>query len=333
MQTKIWAISDNRAGHLSQIEGVLQKLNSSHKLFVLNNSIWGKLNFAFYPFGVKKNILKKFTDLIKQNDTPDLILVIGRRNLSVSLYLKKILIKNNKKIKLVFLMPPGVKEYQSVDFIFKHRYKMQNKNFNNPKIIPIDFSPSKLQYNTVDNSNKITNLIDLKPPYIGVIIGGNAKGAKLSKENIDLFIEALTNLLIINGGSLLITTSRRTGKEAISFIKQKLANIPHFLWNYNHNNSNNPYTQILNIADILVVTGESTSMIADCIFLNKSTPVLIFDHKNFVGTRFSKFNQFLYQNNYAIPLETGKIDISNIVKPQKVENSSIKIAKFIESIL
>lgn len=351
MPTKIWGISDNRAGHLAQVQAVLQLLPFKNSLFILQNSLWGKFNYSTFPLGVRKKDIIAFKERLKQ-ETPEVLLVIGRRNLSIALYLKRIIRKVNANIKLIFLMPPGINSHKDIDYIFMHRYKMSKKVNYHSNVIPLDFSPAKLVSNTstlinsdIDKKNlsnrdlvkvlqknnlKLHN-IKINKPYIGVIIGGAAKGVCWNIKVASVLCNYLNNLAIKNNASLFITTSRRTGDKISYFIQNQLKG--NFFWQFNPNDKYNPYLDIITTSDILVVTAETTSMIADCITLNPIAKVLLFDDIRFKGKRFKPFRNFLYNNNYAASLKDGNLSLKELLPQNKSKNSAYFIANFITNLI
>lgn len=330
MAIKILAISDNKPGHLSQIQSVLDVLKVKNKIYVLKNSLLGKISFPL-PLGVKKSKVDEIINNLK-NNIPNIILVVGRRNLSIALYLKNIIKLHNPNVKLVFLMPPGILNHKSIDFIFMHCYKMKNHVKYSNNIIPIEFSPARLTLNKDIQSYKgfLEGKSKVKP-YIGVIIGGKAKGVVWNKKIANILCKAIKALQKKNNGYLFVCNSRRTGSKISMFIENNLPENSSF---YRFNDPNhNPYLDIVTKSNILVVTAESTSMIADCITLNENAKVLIFNPKEFKAKRFNSFIEFLYRNNFAKSLNNGNIDLKNIEKQNKKDNTAYFVASFLNTIL
>ncbi len=78
------------------------------------------------------------------------------------------------------------------------------------------------------------------------------------------------------GGSVFVTTSRRTGTDAASALLAALGNVAihSYQWSAAHSEEENPYLGYLALADILVVSGESASMLAEASATGK--PVFIY---------------------------------------------------------
>lgn len=117
-------------------------------------------------------------------------------------------------------------------------------------------------------------LAHLQRPYTALLVGGNsgpfvftpAKGGRLgtlANEHVSAC-----------GGSLLVADSARTPAPMFAALQQQLT-VPTFVHRWNAAAEDNPYLALLALADQLIVTGESMSMLAEACSTNK--PVFIFD--------------------------------------------------------
>ena len=88
--------------------------------------------------------------------------------------------------------------------------------------------------------------------------------------------EAVAELAIREGGSVLATTSRRTSRRVANTLERSLGEAcAHFHhWEPSNQQSRNPYMGYLALADAIVVTGESASMLAEACATGK--PVYIY---------------------------------------------------------
>ena len=117
-------------------------------------------------------------------------------------------------------------------------------------------------------------LADLPAPKIAVMLGGHvgpwtfdaAKGRELGRQ-----ANALAGAA---GGSLLVSTSARTPPEVVDAFAAEIR-VPHRLYRWRPDDPDNPYLGFLALADRIVVTSDSMSMLVEAIVTGK--PVLIFD--------------------------------------------------------
>jgi uncharacterized protein len=111
---------------------------------------------------------------------------------------------------------------------------------------------------------------DLPRPLIAVLLGGSNHrfrfdaevGARLGR---DLALVARTN-----GAGLALTTSRRTDTEGLAALLPELRDVPHHLWN---GEGANPYMALLGLADHIVATEDSVSMVSEALMTGKPVHV------------------------------------------------------------
>lgn len=115
---------------------------------------------------------------------------------------------------------------------------------------------------------------DLPRPRFAVIVGGNSgpftlgprAGARLGRQ--------ASQLAAAQGGSLLVTTSARTGEAATGALASSI-NAPNYFYRWQRDDPANPYMGMLAWADRLIVTGDSIAMLSEACATGK--PVRIFD--------------------------------------------------------
>jgi uncharacterized protein len=120
-------------------------------------------------------------------------------------------------------------------------------------------------------------------PLVGVAIGGTTRGNVFTLEHGQELIDALKRLRRGAGASLAITPSRRTPPAVNALLQEAFGDDPRvLLWDLA---GENPYRGILALADRLVVTGDSVSMVSEA--LSTPHPVEVFD------LRFARYAAFL----------------------------------------
>jgi mitochondrial fission protein ELM1 len=114
----------------------------------------------------------------------------------------------------------------------------------------------------------------LPRPWIALLVGGSAGPWTLGAAAGARLGRAASALAGAGGGSLLVTTSARTDPAALAALKQAIDRPCHLhLWRKDA--PDNPYFGYLALADALVVTGDSISMLTESCATGK--PVHIFD--------------------------------------------------------
>ena len=117
-------------------------------------------------------------------------------------------------------------------------------------------------------------LTGLSKPYIAVVVGGNSGPYTLGFKAAARLARQASGLARERGGSLLVTTSGRTSPAAIDALKTNLSE-PYRLFEWSAEAAENPYYAYLALADEIIVTGDSISMLTEACATRK--PVYIFD--------------------------------------------------------
>lgn len=110
-------------------------------------------------------------------------------------------------------------------------------------------------------------------PRIAVLVGGATARFCFDAAAAGRLGEEVRTLAQQAGGSVFVTTSRRTGSRAIAALQRALGPV-HHLHVWQPDQQANPYLAYLTLADVLIVTGESESMLAEAAATDK--PVYIY---------------------------------------------------------
>lgn len=116
-----------------------------------------------------------------------------------------------------------------------------------------------------------TRLQYLPRPLVAVLIGGDNRQYRMNRDCVDRLSEGLVKLAVVHKAGLMVTPSRRTGAANEALIRKKLSGLPAEIWD---GKGDNPYFAYLGLADIIVVTGDSVSMVSEACATGK--PVYVF---------------------------------------------------------
>lgn len=300
MKKNVWILLDNRIGSRHQAEGIAYYLDTS-----LFNIIYKEIEYTKWsalPNFIRGKSLLGLSHKTKEelsNPNPDIVLSASRRTAPIARWIKK----QNPQTKLIQLLHIGRCGLKDFTLVFvpehdKNKYKAPNIHYTvgSPHFVTKD----KLEAAYHKWYEKFSNL---PHPITALIIGGSIKKHPFTLENAEILAQTVKKIKDKSGGSLLITTSRRTGKPAEQLIISSLSHIPQYtyLWN---TQGDNPYLGFLACADNLIVTGDSVSMCCEATAAQKQ--LLIFTGKNWLTKKHLKFVQSLYDNGYALELNTDK---------------------------
>ncbi len=115
---------------------------------------------------------------------------------------------------------------------------------------------------------------DLPRPWIAVLVGGSSGPYVFDRRAAERLGREASALARSTGGSLLVTTSARTSAAAADALRAAIQ-APGYAYRWSNDATDNPYFGILAVADAVIVTAESISMITEACATGK--PVFMFD--------------------------------------------------------
>lgn len=324
----VWVFDDGRAGTFNQALAVAVSLNFPFKIKDIRYNMLAKLPNALRGIsrlGIDKSCMSDINKDIYENDFPDIIINAGRRAAPLALYIRKM---SGNQTKVVQIMYPGrfnLDKFSLLVIPLHDKFDFKGKNVLRILGAPHLVSQEKLREAAISWQEKFT---DLPRPYTALIVGGSTKNRLFTAEmaeELSLMVDKLIGES--EKGSLLITTSRRTGKENADII-EKHFDCPKYVYKWG-DKGENPYFAFLALADRIVVTGDSVSMCSEV--CSTPVPVYIYDNKNLITKKHRRFLDTLFKEGYAEPLRYEK---ASDEAPHPVLDSSAAIAEAIrENIL
>jgi mitochondrial fission protein ELM1 len=112
---------------------------------------------------------------------------------------------------------------------------------------------------------------DLPRPLVACLIGGASRRHRLTPAGGRAIGEALARLSAETGAGLLITPSRRTPPASFAALVAALAGAPASIW---RGGGENPYLGFLALAEAILVTADSVSMVSDAGATGKPVHIL-----------------------------------------------------------
>ena len=143
-------------------------------------------------------------------------------------------------------------------------------------------------------------LADLPRPFVTLLLGGSNSRFTLDEAFARRLAGELSESVRSQGGSLLVTPSRRTAAEVIAPFRDLLREVPGQLWD---GQSENPYFGWLALADYIVVTADSVNMASEAAFTGKPVLVSGLTGRN---NKFEQFHRSLQERGCARPF-TGEL--------------------------
>ena len=141
----------------------------------------------------------------------------------------------------------------------------------------------------------------LPRPRVAVLIGGSNEVYSLTPTLTGELADRLAALARDRGAGLLVTPSRRTGADNEAILRARLKHLPALVWD---GSGENPYYGYLGLADIVLCTADSVSMVSEAASTGK--PVYIIELAG-GSAKFRRFHDRLYADGIARPF-TGTLD-------------------------
>lgn len=114
----------------------------------------------------------------------------------------------------------------------------------------------------------------LPAPRTVVLLGGTSPHARFDRMSFEVLAAKLEAALARDGGSVLLTTSRRTDPELIAALAHRYDETPGLVWR-GERDGRNPYAGLLAWADRIVCSPDSVNMISEACATR--VPVFVFD--------------------------------------------------------
>ncbi|RAU22391.1 nucleoside-diphosphate sugar epimerase [Paramagnetospirillum kuznetsovii] len=288
-RAEIWVLADDRVGNVSQCLGVAEALGLPFAIKTIRYDRLGALPNALRGAGLIG--LKADSRAALAPPWPRLVIAAGRRTAPVARWIKR-----RSGAFLAQIMDPGFPGRDDFDLIAIPAHDRPKPAANVIEMMgaPHRVTPQRLESEAAKWRAPFAHL---PRPWIAVIVGGATRKRPFSVEMARDLGETVAALA--GGGSVLLTTSRRTGDEQSRVLADCLAE-PRWLHLYGQEGEN-PYFGFLALADTIVVTGDSVSMC--CEACAAPAPVFIWAPPGWVAPKHARLHVDLYRLGVAKPLE------------------------------
>lgn len=292
----IWAVSDGRAGIEAQVvglgEAVVRAAGGPDKARLVIKRVGWKGNIGRLPWWL--NLLPRRWMTPESDFTPpwpDILIAAGRATLPLSIRARR---WSGGKSFVVQVQDPRVPQRLFDLVIPPNHDRLKGDN-----VLSIMGSPHRVTAERLAAEYaRFAALIDPLPhPRVAVLIGGKSKAFDLSQERAAAIANAIQHPLEEDGGSLLMTFSRRTPEPARDLITARLNHLPGTIWD---GEGDNPYFAFLAGADYILVTEDSTNMATEAASTGKPVYILPLDGQSL---KFGLFHQELGRMGATRPFE------------------------------
>ncbi len=288
----VWVLADDRTGNVSQCLGVAEALGWPFEVKTIR---YGRL--AALPNVVRGASLIGLDASSRATLAPPwprVVIAAGRRTAPVARWIKR----RSGGAFLVQIMDPGMPGRGDFDLIASPAHDRRSPGGNILEIVgaPHRVTPARL---AAEAELWAPRFAHLPRPWVAVIVGGATRRRPFSVEMAAGLGAQVAHLAAGAGGSVLLTTSRRTGAEQEKALAAALPE-PRWLHLFGQG-GDNPYFGFLALADAIVVTGDSVSMC--CEACAAPAPVFLWAPTGWVAAKHARLHARLFQLGLARPLE------------------------------
>lgn len=265
-EAQTWIITDGAVGMEAQGLAVARAVDLPFSLIKVSVSGW---TASLPPFAQRLRRADRLLRVVRSNKPltapwPRLIISVGRRAVPVVFAIKRL---SQSPIVIAHIQDPNVpaRLFDLVAAPIHDGLKGEN-------VIETFGSVHSVTQERLQSAAETfaTRLAHLPHPRVAVILGGKSKAFDFPVDVAKALGARLAAMTKETGGSLLVTPSRRTPKDAFDALCDELRDVPGLIWD---GAGENPYFAFLGTADAIVVTADSVNMVTEAAGTGK--PVLV----------------------------------------------------------
>ena len=278
---KALLLTEGMHGMISQVEGMAKALNAefSHKIIRLSFP-WNFLPAKITP---ASQIILKDKIYLSNDDSSDIVISCGRKSVAPSIFLKK----KNPKIFTIHIQDPKV-SLKNFDIVVAP----EHDNLDGVNVIS---SKGAIHYITEEEVSNSKSYLDSKiksQKIVSIILGGPNKYYDFNENQLKNIFTKIRSEFINNDYKVIVIPSMRTPKLIINLAAKEFEEDGHVVKNVDKK----AYLSALALANCIVVTSDSTSMISEAATSGK--PIFIAHMK-------AKKNNYRFKKFYKLFKELG----------------------------
>lgn len=321
-QKNILILTDGKAGHFKQslalsdmisslgykvkneVCEIRYKSDGHKKMFTLASLFFGP-GFSLWhlPSCLDKDTYDKLT-----RRPFDIVISAGASPAAVNLAVAK---ENNARS--IAIMKPGILDYGRFDLVVmpEHDHPPRRKNIliTTGSLNTVNAESIRRDYQALSSTiSQVSGWDTSAKPKVGLLIGGDSKNYKLMPDMMVFLCRQLQKVLEELDGYLFLTTSRRTPKDIGDILKSSFKDNPRckLFVDAAENNPQGTVGGIFYVSDVVIVSGESISMVSEAAASGKY--VVVFEPRCEVAdNKVGRFLNSLAQKNYIYLVRLNEI--------------------------
>ena len=255
----VWVLTDDHPGNTTQSLGLAKALGWPYEVKALRfTSLVHFHDVLLGMFGATRLGLQRTQSAVLTRPWPDLVITTGWRTAHIARWIKK---QSHDHTRLVQMGRKGTHAAHLYDLAISSRYfRLPPHSRRIETLVPLTAVSSEQLRQAAERWQDL--LANTPRPRIALLVGGTSYACRFDEETAYRLGVEVRSFAEVMGGTVFATTSRRTGPQATAALKKGLGHCC-YLHEWQPDQSENPYLAYLALADILIVTGESESMLAE----------------------------------------------------------------------
>ena len=263
MATQAWCITDGAAGCISQVVGLANAMALEYSLKTVKiRNPWHYFPSGFYPLpGLALSNALTF----QPQTCPRYVISSGKRSVYASRYLKSVL---GKKVTTIHIQDPKISS-KYFDYVIAPAHDA----ITGENVIKTQYTINHITDALLNNAVQSCkhDFQQYRKPLILTVLGGSNKHFAFDPASIQSMLAQIDTLTNNLQAQTMILFSRRTPAAIQALCKDYCRDKKTLLvWQDEHEN---PYLALLKLADKVILTCDSASMISEAITAKKQTYV------------------------------------------------------------
>ncbi len=264
---RVWVVTGYRAGERAQILALAEALGWPFEVKELDYRPSAARISLFRASNLRGFRLDRSSQLTPP--WPDLVITAGMRNEPACRWIRA---QSAGRTRIVHIGRPWARLEQFDLVITTPQYRLpEQTNVLHNTLTLHRVTAARLQ---AEARRWESRLAALPRPRIAVIAGGDSGPTTFGRKAAGRLARQASALARARGGSLLVTTSARTAAAAVEALSAGIEAPVHF-YRWRRGDDDNPYYGYLALADAIIVTADSISMLTEACATGK--PVYMFD--------------------------------------------------------
>jgi hypothetical protein len=253
---RVWILGDDKAGHTTQSVGLATALGWPYEIKTIKFNALNRVSNHLLDASLVSVARRRSSALAPP--WPDVVISTGRRTAPVARWIGA---KSGGHARLVQLGRKGGEVVDDFDAVITcAHFRLPLHAHRIETVVPLNaVNPVVL---AAAAQRWVGHLGAAPRPHVALLVGGNSALHQLDAVTARRMGADVRRFAEGAGGSVFAITSPRTGPAATAALRAALDG-PHRVHEWRRDDPENPYLGYLALADVLVVTGESESMLAE----------------------------------------------------------------------